>query len=248
MSKAFKKNSWKKIISVVLVIASVVGVLSFISFSGDKEVQNITSFDFIRGGVDELTGVFVETDKSLVTEDLFACKGLKILPDFKNTSEYQVFWYNQDQIFLGASDVIAPNTKMVGSVPGAAVYARVAIYPNEVDADGKNISDFKIKFWEVRKYANTFEIEVPKDQESLQQNLINDVLVYDESMGNISTALVNHKNIMFKNSCFSSSNTITDDNIVESENHNLLILDVSKVAVYRLDLTESSIQTGVYFY
>ena len=114
--------------------------------------------------------------------------------------------------------------------------------------DGKNISDFKIKFWEVRKYANTFEIEVPKDQESLQQNLINDVLVYDESMGNISTALDNHKNIMFKNSCVSSSNTITDDNIVESENHNLLILDVSKVAVYRLDLTESSIQTGVYFY
>ena len=118
----------------------------------------------------------------------------------------------------------------------------------EYDEDGKPIKDFEIKLWQIVKYVKTIRIEVLRNQSEAQQNLFDDVIRYNENMGTISTALVNYKNIMFENHSFLDWSSLSDENLNKDDNRSVLVLDPSKVLVYRLDLSKSDMRVGVYFF
>ncbi len=237
----------KSIISAALCVALLIGAIGGIVALVKRDTKTIGSFSFTRGALSETDGVFVSGKTSIVTEDLFECKGLKVIPDFDNTSQYQVFWYNEDEIYLGATDKMAASTKMVGSVPGAAVYARVVIYPSQIDEDGKAIKDFEIKLWDIAKYAGTLKIEVARDQAALQQDLIEDVVQYSPKMGEVHNVLVNQKNLFL--SGYERDKTdglLTEGFFVPNEEFSSLILDCSNVAIYSIKGLDS--QLDICFY
>lgn len=242
-----KKRSWRSVISVILVVAIALGACGAVVSFAKSDTKTIGAGEFTRGSLNEADGTYVKGKTSIVTEKLFECKGLKVIPDFQNTSQYQVFWYNADEIYLGASDKISASTKMVGSVPGAAVYARIVIYPSQIDDNGKPIKDFEVKLWQVAKYKKNIKIEVARDQAKLQQNLFNDVLTYNAGMGEVSSVLVNYKNILFENHSYTGG-SLTADSISDDSTRNVLLLDSSNVSVYRLDMSKSSMRVGVYFF
>lgn len=238
-----RKKSWRSVISVILVVAIVLGVCGAIVSFARSDTKTIGAGAFTCGALNEADGTYVKGKTSIVTEDLFECKGLKVIPDFDNTSQYQVFWYNEDEIYLGATDKMGASTKTVGSVPGAAVYARVVIYPQQVDEDGKVIKDFEIKLWEISKYKKLIKIEVARDQAELQQDLFEQVSVYNESMGDIVEVYANQNNMFFTGLGVYNVNPFSV--ICESGNV-ILKLDCSDVAVYKLDLSDSDMSCTVY--
>ena len=244
MSKKFRKNKRVgSVISTILVVALVFGAIGGVIVFARNDTKTISAAAFTRGALNEADGTYVKGKTSIVTEDLFECKGLKVIPGFDNTSQYQVFWYNEDEIYLGATDKLGASVKMVGSVPGAAVYARVVIYPSQTDEDGKAIKDFEIKLWEISKYKKSIKIEVARDQAELQQDLFEQVLVYNESMGDIVQVYANQNNMFFTGLDVSHLSPIT---VVSDPGHAILKLDCSDVAVYKLDLSDSDMSCNVY--
>ena len=247
-----RKKSWRSAVSVILVVAIALGVCgAIVSFArSDTKMIGVTAFT--RGALNEADGTYVKGKTSIVTEDLFECKGLKVIPDFDNTSQYQVFWYNEDEIYLGATDKMGASTKTVGSVPGAAVYARVVIYPQQVDEDGKAIKDFEIKLWEISKYKKSIKIEVARDQAALLQNLMVSTTVYDEDYGTKAQALVNFKSMYFKGYALQSEATFSkeelDENLTVDVRYDCLFIDCSNVAVFKVDLTNTEEDVWVHIY
>ena len=86
----------------------------------------------------------------------------KYLPDYDCTVEYQIFWYNEDEIYFDHTDVMTE--KFVSDVPECARYCRIMVIPSNLDENGKPIKDFEVKFWETYKYVNTLTVKVNKDQ------------------------------------------------------------------------------------
>ncbi len=242
-----RKSKWKAVLSATLCVALLVGAIGGIVAITKRETKTVGSLAFTRGSLKESDGTYMKGKTSIVTEDLFECKGLKVIPDFDNTSQYQVFWYNEDEIYLGATDKMSASTKMVGSVPGAAVYARVVIYPSQVDEDGKAIKDFEIKFWDVAKYAGTLKIEVAKDQAALQQNLIEDVVQYRPEMGDVHNVIVNQKNLFLSGyGRNKATGLFSEDFFAPNENCSALLLDCTEVAIYLIEGLDS--QLDICFY
>ena len=248
MSRIRRKSNAKSIVSLVIVIAILLAAIGGITAWAKSETKTVPATAFTRGALNDTDGTFVKSKTTLVTEELFECRGLKVIPDFDNTSAYQVYWYNEDEIYLGNTDKLSASTKMVDSVPGAAVYARVVIYPAQVDEDGKPIKDFEIKLWQIVKYVKRIKLEVLRDQAGNMQNLFKDVVTYSESMGSISSVLLNHKNIFIENHSLYTGYELLEEHISKDPNRSLLILDTSKVSVYRLDLSNTSMRVGVYLY
>ena len=249
--KIFKgKIRWRSVISVILVVAIVLGACGAIVSFARSDTNTIGAGAFTRGALNEADGTYVKGKTSIVTEDLFECKGLKVIPDFDNTAQYQVFWYNEDEIYLGATDMMGASTKMVGSVPGAAVYARVVIYPSKTDEDGKAIKDFEIKLWEISKYKSGIKIEVARDQAALQQNLFADTVRYNSGMGTKVEVFLAQENIYVEGiSMASPANGLNvSSSLGEDKDRDLLRLDCSSVKVYKLDLSESTTRVGVYLF
>lgn len=240
-----KKISFKSIISLVLVIGAVIALGAGItSFAKDetKTVNKLGLFDV--GSISETSGEYVKTTNTLYTNRALECQGLTITPDFDNKSKYQIFWYNEDDIYFGCTEVLT--TKYVGNVPECARYCRIVVFPNPVDENGKEIKDFTIKFYEKQSYVKNLEIKVDKDQAWTPADYyevsekkaapeghtpsINDGFEYYEGY----SAFYN----------WETSDFVTD--IYSSEEHDLVIkLDCSTVKSYRVTLGEHDESVGV---
>ena len=250
--KRKRKINFKQIISAVLVIATVaalaVGVVTLVK----RDTKKISSFSFARGSVSTDTGLYVKGNTTLCTEDVIACAGLEITPDFDCTSSYRIFWYNMDKTFIGYSKLYSPGETCANAVPEAAWYCRIVIEPSNLDENGKVIKDFKIKFWEVNSYANDFTIKVNKDQ--------------SDSIHNIYAKAPSHKvtgtfdplstvNLLVKNGgSFIVDDYVVNDlgspdtlDLISSEDFHCLFVDLSSIAKLYIE-NKSEVHMHLYAY
>ena len=155
-------NKAKTIIIAVVVaigVAAVAGILIGVLGKSSKSV----SPGFSRGSLSADTGEFLESDTTLVTKNLIECRGLKVTLDFDNTSDYQIFWYNEDGLFLSCEG--RTDDAFTGQVPDLARYCRIVIYP-ELAEDVEKISLFSIN-----DYSKKLNITVDRDQTFAPEDL-----------------------------------------------------------------------------
>lgn len=158
-----KKGLFKKIISVILLVATFTALgYGTIKIFGNK-TKSVSSFAFDVGGLGEADGKHVERKDTIYTKEAIECQGLSVSPEFDSKVKYQIFWYNEDEIYFGHTEI--SDKKLTSNIPECARYCRIMILPNKLDENGKEIKDFKIKFYEVAGYANDLEIKVNKKQE-----------------------------------------------------------------------------------
>ncbi len=161
MARFKRKISWKRVISLVLGIVIVLGAVGGVMALVKKDTETISSLAFKRGDLDE-NGKYVESDKAIYTEEAFRFEGLRIEPNFEFKGTFDVYYYDYDGGFLESKNNL--NSVYDEDYPPVAYYARVVIHP-EI-SENVTEKDFKIKFWEVSKYAKKISITVNKNQES----------------------------------------------------------------------------------
>ena len=163
----------KSIISGILLVAIIAGVLALAGSLLGKETKTISSTEFSVGGINA-QGNYVESKTSIYTKDMFECQGLTIEPDFEATGTYKVFYYDSNKNFIGATNDLNAEDGVYtkGDKFVVAQYARIMITPDvPTDDDGKEVEDFKIRFYEVTSYANEYKITVSKKQDFKLPNL-----------------------------------------------------------------------------
>ena len=244
-----KKISVKKIIGIVLVGALLIGILSsFAVFANDS--KPVTSLEFSVGGLDEATGQYVEDKTAIYTKDAIECQGLSIKPEFDSNVTFQIFWYNEDEVYFGCTErTTMPSARFIGDVPYLAKYCRIVIYPSQLDEEGKQIKDFEVKLYEIRSIAKNLNITVDKKQEFEVNNLLETSKVYDSSMGTKSEIVLNGQTILFENTNASNFKVnINEVVFTEDERYDMLTLDASSVSMYKIDMSHTSTAVKILMY
>ena len=181
MIKFLKRIPWKDVLVTVLVVALGVGAVVGVGAAITNKQKTVSPLVFERGAIDE-NGQYVKSTQSIYTKDYIECQGLEITPDFEATGTYQVFYYDVNRIFIGATPVMDASNSVTykkGVDFPYAKYACIVITPEPTKNDyGYVDEDFKIKFYQVTGVAGDFTIKVNKKQSTVgSENL----LVVDES-------------------------------------------------------------------
>lgn len=163
MARFRNKKKWTSAIAGVLVLVMAVALVAGLASLGRDETTAIGSSSFSVGGISQETGKGIDSSVSVYTKERIACQGLSIVPDFSSSSKYQLFFYNEDDVFVGATE-LRSDTFEASAIPAAGRYVRIVIYPSTVDENGKQIENFKVRFWDVRGIVDDFEIMVNKTQ------------------------------------------------------------------------------------
>ena len=166
MARYRKKIKWKNLLSGALCLLLVVGAVMGITTLTGKDTIPIRSTAFSVGGIND-DGNYVKTDTSIYTKDMFECQGLTIEPDFEATGTYQVFYYDSNKNFIGATEVMNAEDGVYTKADTftLAQYARIMITPAvPVDEDAEEDEAFRIRFYEVTSYAGDYTITVDKKQ------------------------------------------------------------------------------------
>lgn len=155
----------KKIITIVLIVAAVVGAIAGIDAISKIKTKSVSSMSFSVGGINPETGKYIDQENTICTKNPIECKGLTIVPRVNESSTYQIFWYNMDDIYFGCEDVTNGSFDSK-NVPAQAKYCRIVVYPSGKDKNGDPIKDFKINFWEPARYADAYKIKVNMKQDN----------------------------------------------------------------------------------
>ena len=180
MRKLRRKLNLKSILSATLVCALLVGsVFGLTSVLGKKE-KRIAPLAFSQGSLNN-KGIYVESKTSIYTKDLFECQGLTVTPDFEAEGSFQVFYYDENKNFIGATERLSAidGVYTKGDTFVFAKYSRIMIIPEvPTDENGVKKDDFKIRFYQVTGYARDYTITVNK----VQNFKINNLVVIDKTM------------------------------------------------------------------
>ena len=162
--KKFKSFKLDKIISIILVFVLAITTFGVASSLLSKKTKTVSNLEFKVGAVNE-QGEYVNSTKSIYTENLIECQGLSIEPDFEATGTFQVFYYSDSKAFIGKTDSLNASSGVYnkGDSFVAAKYCRIVITP-EAPAEDYSSEDFKIYFYDVYGYANDYKISVNKNQ------------------------------------------------------------------------------------
>lgn len=168
-----------KIVSVVLVVATLVGIGAlighFVSNKADDNGRVEIKLDYKVGGLTSY-GKYQETKESIYTKEAFQCQGLLIEPQFDSTITYQVFFYDN----LG--NFVSSTSSMEGyytdEIPTGSSYARIVITP-KWDKDTKD-DDRKINIFQVSKYSKQLTIKVNAEQKDENQRFLDSLEEYTE--------------------------------------------------------------------
>lgn len=158
-----KNKVGKKCLLIILILSVLLSVSAVTVKYAGKETKTISASSFSVGSIDTETGNFQKDDTAICTKEAFECDGLTIKRDFNSSHEYQIFWYNIDQLYIGSTDVLNENFND-DNIPEIAAFARVVIYPSSVDKQGKEIEDFSVNLFDVPSIAKKFTIKVLTDQ------------------------------------------------------------------------------------
>lgn len=164
MARFSSKTKWTSILAGTLCVVLIFGVVAGILSDKDESVRSIGASYFEIGGLNNL-GQFVETDQSLVSEYI-PSGGLKIEPGAYATGCYQIYYYTEDKLFIGCSDVFSTVDGVYEQDPYVLdVYARILLIPDKPLTDDDELDEgFRIRFWEVSKYVKEFDISVSEKQ------------------------------------------------------------------------------------
>lgn len=104
----FKAKSIIKKIALVLagvaaITAVAFGVKAIVDYTKNDLKTISPSFEVGNLGAD---GKFVDDKGTLYTKEAFACDGLQIKPDFDSTVNYQIFYYDQLDNFIGSTNIL----------------------------------------------------------------------------------------------------------------------------------------------
>lgn len=157
MARIFRKPiRWKSLIAGALAVLLLFGAVFGATKLFGNDSKKIGASAFAVGDIDA-DGVYKESEVAIYTKDSFLCEGLKIVPKFEGNAEYQIFYFDSTDTFIGASDVM---TKGYEGTNPEAERARIVIRPEAPE----DVEEFKIRFWEIAKYAKYFTITVDRDQ------------------------------------------------------------------------------------
>lgn len=145
----------RNILSAVLVCLLAVTVIAIIVNVTGSETKNISSSAFSRGALDD-NGKYVASDKSLYTSEAFLCQGLTIEADFESQSSFEVFYYREDNSFIGSTGRLTEYYEKGGTYTNAK-YARIVLTPTLEE-------DETISWISISSYANEITVTVSKDQ------------------------------------------------------------------------------------
>ncbi len=162
MTKKRKRLNIKSIIVSVVAIVVVVFSAGAIATFASNDKKTLSDFNFKVGGISETDGEYVERKDAVYTMEAIECKGLSVVPDYDCTVEYQIFWYNEDEIYFDHTEIMTK--KFVGNVPECARYCRIMVIPSNLDDKGKPIKDFEVKFYNAHTYVDALTVKVDKDQ------------------------------------------------------------------------------------
>ncbi len=172
MIRFIRNIPWKDILVIVLLGALCLGAVVGVTAAVTNKTKTVSSLKFERGAIDS-SGAFIESDTSIYTADYIDCQGLHIEPDFDATGTYQVFYYDANKQFAGATDVMNTAENPVydkGDTFAFAKYCKIVITPETPkDDDGYVVEDYKIKFYEPAGIAGKFTITVNKSQKNFEK-------------------------------------------------------------------------------
>ena len=174
------QNMIKNIVSVVLVIATVLGVAALFGGLSKKDDDERVKVHptFSVGGLNEV-GKYVESEGTLYTKEAFECQGLKVELDFEKTIYYEVFFYTEMGEFL--SSTAKTNENSMPELPAGATHARIVITPDWELLEIKKEKEKVIKWYEIAKYANQITLKVNEEQSEYVYEF-NEVSLADSSL------------------------------------------------------------------
>ena len=158
--KRSKKDKMSIIIALIIIAITVFGLMNLQS-KPDANGKIKISPTFSLGGLTSY-GRYLESDKSIYTEDYFKCYGLEVDLKFESTIKYQIFFYDKNGSYLDSSALL--DRSYSNEIPENAVYARIVISPTYEGII--NEKDKKIHWYEVIKYSTQIKIKVLNDKSS----------------------------------------------------------------------------------
>ena len=248
--KRRKMGKFGRILAFVLCGALLIGALGSVVAFAHNDTKAVNSYEFSVGALSEENGQYVEDKTAIYTKDAIECQGLSIKPEFDSNVTFQIFWYNEDEVYFGCTErTTMPSARFIGDVPYLAKYCRIVIYPSQLDEEGKQIKDFEVKLYEIRSIAKNLNITVDKKQEFEVNNLLETSKVYDSSMGTKSEIVLNGQTILFENTNASNFKVnINEVVFTEDERYDMLTLDASSVSMYKIDMSHTSTAVKILMY
>ncbi len=151
----------KTVLAVVLAIATVAGAAALIATVANKKDDGLKKISptFEVGGLTE-SGKYKETKLSLYTKESFGCQGLKITPDFDAKANYQIYYYDEVDNFISASEVYTEG--VTAEVPASAIKARLVITP--IWEKGTEDKDKELNIFDALIYGGKITIKVADKQ------------------------------------------------------------------------------------
>ena len=189
-------KKWKNILSIglaVLVLFGAVGAVAAFATNDSKPAGAV----FKVGGLDPETGKYVDTDKTIYMEKGVAAYGLRVEPDFESTVTYDVYLYDGSDNFLEAE---LGNSEVYECENVLACEARIVIHPT-IPEDVKE-KDFKVRFYEVQKYASMLNITNSKKNAKydfnnlfVEKNVLKNFCINSSGVGGSINNLISSENL-----------------------------------------------------
>ena len=159
----FKNKKWTKALATVLCVTLAVGAVLGIATFFNRDTKTISPTAFSIGALDPDTGRYVADKTAIYTSEAFSAQGLVVKPGFEvENLTYEIFFYDENDRFINStgelSDVYSERTLR-------PVYARIVIYPSQLDEDGNVIEDFKVGVFDVYGIAKNLTITVDAEQD-----------------------------------------------------------------------------------
>lgn len=164
-----RKSKIKTIIAVILTVASVIGAVAGIAalVNKNKTEDGLTKVNAgYEIGALSATGDYEESEGSLYTKEAFECEGgVKVELDFDATVKYKVFFYNDNDAFISASEEL--DKTATTEAPEGATHARVMVTPIwDADVDTE---DQVIKWYNKGTYTKQLTVYTIEAKEAAEE-------------------------------------------------------------------------------
>lgn len=245
--RKFKLGKLGRTIVTVIIVAVVLGVVGVAVILFNNDYRSIGANAFEVGSLSTIDGQHVKDDTAIYTKDVIECQGLRIKPEFDSDVTFQIFWYNEDELYINCTEkTTSPSAQFVNGVPALAKYCRIVIFPSQLDEEGKQIKDFEVSSWDIRSIVKNLNITVDKKQDFTVDNLFEDLEVYDETMGTRNEILLNGHKVIFENTIINSAmqGNLNEATMADSaDGYDIIKIETKNVAVYKVDLIDGPAAT-----
>ena len=93
----------KVVLSCLVIVALLAIILGFTSSDSKVDKDGRVEVDLSwEVGALNTTGKYLEADDKLYNKTAFKCKGLTVKLDFDANVKYQIFYYNEDEVFISS--------------------------------------------------------------------------------------------------------------------------------------------------